>query len=34
MQEVKLVGLVQAQYMFFMERYLKTLKEFVGQKHV
>ncbi len=29
-EELKLCGLVQTQWMYFIERYLKTLKGYVG----
>ena len=30
--EVKLVGVVSSRWMFFVERYMKTLKDFVSQR--
>jgi len=30
--EVKLVGVVSSRWMFFVERYMKTLKDFVHQR--
>ena len=30
--EVKIVGVVSSRWMFFVERYMKTLKDFVRQR--